>query len=323
MLRTLKHAAAAMAASLALAAGAHAQEVKEINISYVKSPFNLQSMVLRKQGLLEQEFAADGIRINWHDITSGAKQAQAMAAGALDIGGVMNTTSILLANAGGNPIRIAAGVSRPAQTFAIVGKAGGPTTIEDLKGAQIAGPRGTVLHQLLAAALASKGMTLADVEFVGMDLPKAQAAVIGGHVDAALLAASLKIKAEEAGARVITTADGLINPVLVVGVSGAFADAHPDLLARVLRVHREATAWIAANEAEAIALGAEEQGISLDDARKLASWANFTDVLRPQEVDSIRADMAFLMGNDMMSAPVEVEALLLPSATQQAAEAGQ
>ncbi len=252
MLRSLVRSLAAVAIATLCAGSTFAAEpLKEINISYVESPFNLQTIVMRKQELLEKEFAADGVKINWHNITSGAQQAQAMAAGSLDIGGVMNTTSVLLANAGGNPVLIAAGVSRPAETFAILGKVDGPKTIEDLKGKQVVGPRGTVLHQLLAAALASKGMSLDDVEFIGMDLPKSQAALVAGQTDAALLAASLKIKAEAAGATVIATADGLVNPVLVMGVSKAFADAHPDAVARVQRVNTEATAWVLAHLDEA------------------------------------------------------------------------
>ncbi|GAA0597342.1 NrtA/SsuA/CpmA family ABC transporter substrate-binding protein [Caenispirillum bisanense] len=314
MLRTLSRSLAAVLVAAGLASAAQAAAPEQINISYVKSPFNLQSMVMRKQGLLEKEFEKDGITVVWHDITSGAHQAQAMAAGSLDIGGVMNTTSILLANAGGNPVAIAAGVSRPSQTYAIVARAGGPQSVAELKGAKVAGPRGTVLHQLLAAALAAEGMSLSDVEFLGMDLPKAQASVIAGQVDAALLAASLKIKAEEAGARTIATADGLINPVLVVGVRRAFATDHPELLERVLKVHRDTTAWIAAHADDAIALGAEEQGISLDDARKLAAWSNFTDTLRPDDVASIADDLAFLKANDMLQGEVDIPALLLPGA---------
>ena len=57
--------------------------------------------------------------------------------------------------------------------------------IEDLKGKKVAGPKGTALHQILVAALNSKGMNINDVEFLQMDLPKAQAALLGGHVDAA------------------------------------------------------------------------------------------------------------------------------------------
>lgn len=321
MLRSLVRSAAAAAALVMLAGSAFAAEpLKEINISYVESPFNLQTIVMRKQELLEKEFAADGVKINWHNITSGAQQAQAMAAGALDIGGVMNTTSVLLANAGGNPVLIAAGVSRPAETFAILGKAGGPASIEELRGKQVVGPRGTVLHQLLAAALASKGMSLSDVEFVGMDLPKAQTALVAGQVDAALLAASLKIKAEAAGAHVIATADGLVNPVLVMGVAKAFADAHPDAVARVQRVEKQATAWVLAHLDEATAIGAEAQGISLEDGRKLAAWGGFTDALTDRDVASIKDDIKFLNDNDMLKGSVDVEALMLPGAL---AESGQ
>ena len=294
---------------------------KEINISYVKSPFNLQSMVMYEQKLLEKEFAADGIKINWHIINSGAQQTQAMAAGALDIGGVMNTTSVLLANSGGNPVYIAAGVSRPGKTFAIAGKPGEKLAIEDLKGKKIAGPRGTVLHQLLVAALVSKGMRLADVDFVSMDIPKAQAALLAGHVDAALLAAGPLVKAVEQGAHVITTAEGLVNPVLVVSASKSFAEKHPAQLARVLRVHREATRWVAANRDEAIAIGSREQGISLDDARRLASWSEYIDALSAADIKSIESDMRFLIDNEMMTTPVKLESIVLPGA--KAGKAGQ
>jgi NitT/TauT family transport system substrate-binding protein/sulfonate transport system substrate-binding protein len=304
MLRSLVRSVAAVAMAALWAGSSFAAEpLKEINISYVESPFNLQTIVMRKQELLEKEFAADGVKINWHNITSGAQQAQAMAAGSLDIGGVMNTTSVLLANAGGNPVLIA-----------ILGKAGGPKTIEELKGKQVVGPRGTVLHQILAAALASKGMSLDDVEFIGMDLPKSQAALVAGQTDAALLAASLKIKAEAAGATVIATADGLVNPVLVMGVSKAFADAHPDTVARVQRVNTEATAWVLAHLDEATEIGAKEQGIPLEDGKKLAAWGNFTDTLTDKNIASIKDDMKFLIDNDMMKGTVDVEALMLPGA---------
>ncbi|MEG2155307.1 MAG: NrtA/SsuA/CpmA family ABC transporter substrate-binding protein [Burkholderiaceae bacterium] len=298
-----------------LAAGAHAATPDAINISYVKAPFNLQSMVMREHQLLEKEFAADGIQIHWHSINSGAQQAQAMAAGALDIGGVMNTTSVLLANAGGNPVKIAAGVSRPAQTFAIVSRPGATFSIEQLRGKKIAGPRGTVLHQLLVAALASKGIKPGEVEFISMDIPKAQTALIAGHVDAALLAAGSLVKAVEQGGTVVTTAAGLVDPVLVVSVSQAFAQKHPALLARVLKVHRAAGAWVAAHRPEAIALGAKEQGIALADAKQLADWTPLMDTLSAADIRGVKADMQFLLDHDLMKAPVAVDALLLPSAT--------
>ncbi|MCP4052784.1 MAG: aliphatic sulfonate ABC transporter, partial [Mesoflavibacter sp.] len=68
---------------------------KEINVTYPINPFNLQLIVMRKKGLLQKEFAKDGIKIKFHDITIGLKQAQAAAAGKIDICGSINTTSLI------------------------------------------------------------------------------------------------------------------------------------------------------------------------------------------------------------------------------------
>lgn len=287
-----------------------------INLSYVRSPFNLQSMVMFERQLLEKEFAADGIEIKWHTIESGAVQSQALAAGSLDIAGVMNTTSLLLANAGGNPLRIATGVSRPARTFALVGAPGGPRSFADLRGKKVAGPRGTVLHQMLVAGLAREGMTINDVQFHSMDPGKAAAALAAGQVDAALIVAGLTLKAQAQGAQVIATAEGLVNPLLAMVVRDPFARQHPKTLARVVRVHREASAWIASHLEEALAIGARVQNLSLEDARKLASWSGYTDTFAPADLESIRADQDFLIANQMMKAPVEVEALFLPGSVK-------
>lgn len=66
---------------LSMAAASVFAAPSEINIAYVKAPFNLQNMVMKHNNMLENEFKKDGIKIKWHDITSGAKQTQAMAAG--------------------------------------------------------------------------------------------------------------------------------------------------------------------------------------------------------------------------------------------------
>lgn len=308
--------ATALAAPLAALPGLASAAPRAINLSYVRSPFNLQSMVMFERQLLEKEFAADGIEVKWHTIDSGAVQSQALAAGSLDIAGVMNTTSLLLANAGGNRLRIATGVSRPARTFALVGAPGGPRRFADLRGKKVAGPRGTVLHQLLVAGLAREGMSINDVQFHSMDPGKSAAALAAGQVDAALIVAGLTIKAKAQGAHVIATAEGLVNPLLAMVVREEFAQRHPKTLARVVRVHREASTWIARNPEAALTIGARVQGVSLDDARQLAEWSGYTDTFAPADIESIRADQDFLLANQMMKAPVEVEALFLPGAVR-------
>ena len=289
---------------------------QEINLVYVKSPFNLQNMVMKEQGLLEKEFAKDNVKINWKTITSGAKQSQAMAAGSVDISAVMNTASLLMANGSGNPVLIANGVAHPSDVFAIVGQAGKNFTVRDLKGKKVAGPRGTVLHQLLLAALAKEGMKASDVEFVSMDIPAALSAVMTGNVQAALLPASALIKAQQSGCNVITTAKGLVDVNLVMTVRKAFADQHPEALARVVKVQRQTVTWINQNWEEAVKLGAKEHGISQEDARKLAQWSHYYDVVTDQDVKGLAADQEFLLANQLMQKSVDVKSLVLPLATK-------
>ena len=288
----------------------------QINIAYVKSPFNLQNIVMKQHQSLEKEFQKDGIKINWVSINSGAQQAQAMAAGSLDVSAVMNTASLLMANGAGNKVLVATGVARPTQVFAVVGKAGQQMKIEDLKGKKVAGPKGTVLHQVLVAALKSKGMSINDVEFIQMDPGKAYAALMGKHVDAALLAASLIIKSNQAGAKTVVTADGLVNPLLVMAVSEKFAKENSALLERIVKVHRQTTKWIYENYDQAIAMGAKEAGVSLQDADKLAKWSHYFDVITDEDLQSLKSDQAFLLENDMMQNKVNTDQLVLPIARQ-------
>ena len=268
-----------------------AQMPKEINIAYVKSPFNLQNMVMKDQARLEKAFEKYGTAIHWHTIDSGAKQAQAMAAGSLDFSAVMNTASLLSTNGAGNPVLIANGVAHPTDNFALVGKPGAKLTVKE-------------------------GMSINDVEFLSMDLPAAQSALLSGNVDAALQAASGVIKAEEAGCKVITTAKGLVNVNLVMTVRKAFADQYPDAVKEVVRVQRETLQWINENQKAAIELGAKEHGISYRDAETLAQWSNFYDVVTEEDIKGLDVDQKFLIENDLMQKAVDVNALVLPVARQ-------
>lgn len=90
---------------------------ESISITYVKSPFNLQNIVMKERGMLEDAFKAEGVKINWRVINSGAIQGQAMASGDLDFSAVMNTASVLMAAGAGNPIRIASGVGHPRRSL--------------------------------------------------------------------------------------------------------------------------------------------------------------------------------------------------------------
>jgi NitT/TauT family transport system substrate-binding protein/sulfonate transport system substrate-binding protein len=301
-------------ASLAFAKGGKEEYPGEVNVSYVESPFNVQVMVMKEQELLEKAFGEKGVAVRWHNINSGADQTQAMAAGSLDIASVINSTSVILANAAGNRVEVAAAVSRPRRTFALLVGPNGPKTVKDLKGKTVAGPKGTVLHQMLVAALAAEGMGAGDLEFIQMGLPEARTALLSGRIDGALQAASLIIRGEEAGMKTLFTADGYLTPLLLTAVRPAFAQNYPELLRLYLDVQNRAHGWILDNTREAVAIGSRYQKISEADGMKLYEWGGMARVLEPSDVEALRADVRFLLGQKMISRDVDPGDFILPSA---------
>ena len=89
--------------ALAFSAGAaHAQAVKEIRLDY--ATYNPVSLLLKERGLLEKEFAADGISIRWVQSLGSNKALEFLNASSIDFGSTAGAAA-LLARVGGNPIK--------------------------------------------------------------------------------------------------------------------------------------------------------------------------------------------------------------------------
>jgi len=289
-------------------------ESKTINVSYVDTPFNLQIMVMKERRMLEQAFNPLGVNVRWHTIVVGTEQSQAMAAGSLDIASVINSTSVILANAAGNRVEVAALVSRPRQTFALMVGPNGPQTIRELKGKTVAGPKGTVVHQMLIAALVQDGMSASDVTLIQMGMPEARTALIAGRVDGAFQAAGLIIRNEEAGMRTLFTADGYLIPLLFTAVRPAFARDYPELLQTYLAVQNEAYDWINANTVEAVAIGSRLLDLSPEEGMKLFQWSGMAKTLEEGDLTALQADVDFLLQQNMIEQRIDPRQLILPSA---------
>lgn len=293
-----------------LAINAVAQEWPEqLNITYVKAPFNIQNMVMKSQGLLEKEFEKEKIKINWVPIKAGINQVRGLAAGEIDMVAAMNTSTLLMANASGNSIVIVDGVAHPDDTFAIMAKAD-VKTIADLKGKQVVGPKGTVLHHLLVAALEQEGMQIRDVQWVSMNLPASLTTLLAGRADAALLAAGGILKAQEAGFHDVVRARGLVETNLVLAARAEFAKSYPEVVRRVAKVNRQALQWAKTHPSEAIALGAKEHQISVQAAEKLFNWSHFYSDLSEEDIRALEKSQAFLLQQKMMTHSVDARSLI-------------
>ncbi|QSH42369.1 NrtA/SsuA/CpmA family ABC transporter substrate-binding protein [Lentisphaerota bacterium] len=250
---------------------------------------------MKNKGLLEKEFAKDGIKIKFHDITHGLKQAQAVAAGKVDICGSINTTSIIVAAVQNIKLHIIRAVCNPTDTLALMTNNPNVKSVKDLKGKTVATPSGAYLQQMLIEALAKSNMTLEDVNYIPMSLADTYNAMLDKKVDAVLLTTVEMLNAKKRGARVLTTAKGLIHPKLVVAVSESFAQKHPGWIKRYIKVQSQAEEFINNHKHEALQLAAKDLDIDYKDAEWLYNNTKFIDTLSKGDKNRIEAEINFLL----------------------------
>lgn len=284
--------------------------VETVNISYVKLPLNVPSIVEKKLELFEKEFGKDRIKVVFPEILEGPKMTEALAAGSLDFCNALGGTSAILAAANGVNLKIIGIYSRAPKAFTIVAADRKINTAADLKGKKIGGPKGTILHQLLLAALARDGLTAQEVAFVNLGIPQAVSAMLSGSIDAALVAGPAVPKALENGAHLITTGEGLLSATIVIAVSNQFMTQHPDLVERYMKVHNDSLRYIKEHPEEVCQLAAEETGISLEDVRKMVPWYDFNPVITAADLDDLEKTQAFLVQNGLLTQTIEIKSIV-------------
>lgn len=281
---------------------------KEVRLAYIKSPLNLQTIVLKKKGFLEEELAGTSVLVRWHDFRNGNQKNIATAAEKIDILPVINTASLLMIVGSGTKMQVLGGVARPGKNFALVSKV--PLKTQTLKGKRIAGPKGTVLHQLLLKILAKHNLTEKDITFVSMSIPAAASALEAGHVDAALLTAGTLERIKATGAKTVITAENHVRVNLVCASRREFSKAYPTVVSKFLKAHHRAYEWILEHPSEAIRLGAEENNIPTELAEKIAKNYDYYETISEEDILAICDDAAFLKKEKLLRHPIDVKSLL-------------
>lgn len=287
-----------------------APKVSKITITYVKLPLNVPAIAAKKLGLFEKEFGPDGISIDRPELTAGPKQTEAIASGSVQFASVLSSDSAILAKVNGVDLKVISVFSRAPKAFNIMAKNPAIKGIPDLKGKIVAGPKGSLLNQLLFAALKKEGLKPADVKYVNMSGVQAQAALISGSVDAALIAGPALIKAEASGARVIANGEGLVKGLIVIAVSGPFLRNHPDLVKRYLKVHGQSLQYFRMHPEESIKLVAQETEIGEADVKRMLPWYDFDPKITEADLTDMAATQAFLKENDMLTNTIDIRDLI-------------
>ncbi|EGT3706095.1 aliphatic sulfonate ABC transporter substrate-binding protein [Clostridioides difficile] len=286
------------------------EKLSEINLTYVKSPLNVPSIIQKQDDLFGKEFKKDNIKVNFHEITTGPEQTQALAAGEIDFLHALGGTSALIAASNGVELKILNTYSRSPKGFMILTNNNSIKSAADLVGKKVAGPKGTILHQVLISALDKEGLSMDDVEFVNMGIPEASAALSDGSVDAALIAGPAALKAMKSGSKLVANGEGLVDGIIVTAVSTDFAEKHPEIVERFMKVEKETLEYVNNNFDEAMEKVAKEVDLSLEETKELYSWYDFSLDITDKDISSLEDTQDFLIKNKLQEKKVNIKELI-------------
>jgi len=231
-------AAGLIAAATLLPATAFAADpLKQIRLDW--ATYNPVSIILKQNGLLEKEFAKDGISIRWVQTLGSNKALEFLSAGSIDFGSTAGSAA-LVSKINGNPIKSIYVYSRPEWTALVTRKDSAISKVSDLKGKRVAVTRGTDPHIFLVRALLDAGLTEKDITPVLLQHPDGKTALIRGDVDAWAGLDPMMAQAEvEDGAKLFFRKPEA-NTWGILNVREEFLKDHPDLVRRVLGVYEAA-----------------------------------------------------------------------------------
>jgi sulfonate transport system substrate-binding protein len=286
-----------------------ADKPKEIRIDW--ATYNPVSMVLKEKGLLEKEFAKDGITIRWVQTLGSNKALEFLNAGSIDFGSTAGSAA-LLAKINGNPIKAIYVYSQPEWTALVTTKDSKIAKIEDLKGKRVAVTRGTDPHIFLVRALQSVGLTEKDITPVLLQHPDGKTALIRGDVDAWAGLDPMMAQAEIDDGAKLFYRNKAANTWGILNTREEFLKEQPEIVKRVLAVYEEARKYSLANYAEE--KHAFQAATKLSDAiadKQLKERTTITyNKIGPEQRDSILQAGIALQKAGVIKADVDVKKAL-------------
>lgn len=301
-------------ALLALPDLAAAQDNPEVIRIGSTAPGHLKFILFRNQGLLEKEFAKDGIKVELSTFDGGSAASVALGSGAIDLTYIGNNPSLRLAASGANVKAIGLSSWVPSnETLVLVRPDSDLKTLADLKGKKVAYLSGTVRHSTLAKALAKDGLSIDDIESLNLGIENSGPALVRGDVDALVESGGAAQKlVDEGAARILYDAAVSGDPEWavphIISANGDFAAKYPDILARILAVDIETARWTEQHPQETISIFVEETGNSEGAVQATyASGFYQNPEITDRAIAALKEEEAFMAANDLLDGKVNYD----------------
>ncbi len=225
-----------------------------LRIGYQKSSALIT--VLKAKGTLEPLLAAKGIRLTWHEFSTGLPLLEALNLGNVDFSADVADTVPVFAQAAGAQITYVAQEAPSPLAQAIVVQA--DSSIRDvsyLKGKKVGVAKAAGGHYLLIAALAKAGLSFKDIEPAYLTPADGRAAFEKGAIDAWVAwDPFLSAVVTQSHARVLPVPRETASYQRYYLASDVYAKANPDVLRLLVSELQKAGAWVKKQPKEAAAL---------------------------------------------------------------------
>lgn len=258
--RTVLGAIAVLSSGLVRAQG-KPETLQTLRIGLQKS--STLTTVLRTRGTLEQLLTPLGVKVTWHEFTSGLPLLEALNLGNIDVSADVADTVPVFAQAAGANLTFVAQESPSPSAQAIVVRADSPIkTVADLKGKKIGFAKAAGVHYLLIAALEKAGLAFKDIEPAYLTPADGRAAFERGAIDAwvvwdPFLAAVQK----QSAVRVLADGRDLASYQRYYLAGTPYAQARPDVLRVFFSELQKAGVWVKQSPKDAAALLAPVWGL--------------------------------------------------------------
>ena len=250
---------ALFAAAVSFGAIVQAHAADTLRIGYQKYG---TLVLLKAKGSLEKRLAAQGVQVQWTEFPGGPQLLEGLNVGSIDFGVTGETPPVFAQAAGADLLYVAYEPPAPTSEAILVPKDSTIKSVAELKGKTVVLNKGSNVHYLLVRALQDAGLNYTDVKTVFLPPADARAAFEKGALDAWAIWDPFQASAELAiGARVLTTAEGIVPNYQFYLGSRKFADANPAVIDTLIVSIRETDEWIQKDPAAAVAELAPITGI--------------------------------------------------------------
>jgi len=220
--------------------------------------------VVKANGWLEQEFAKDGIKVEWTFFrAAGPAINEALSARQLDVV-FLGDLAAVIGKSRGLPTRLIAATGRGSNSYLAVAPGSDIKGFADLKGKKVSVLKGTAYQRPFNRQLADAGLTEKDLKLINLDWPTSKAALVSRDIDATFGGTDLHLLKDK-GVRIADSTRGKgIAYSIHAGVLATddFIARYPDATTRLVKQLVRASQWASdeANRDKLIDLWAANSG---------------------------------------------------------------